>query len=224
MRVFAAPFKGTAPNASVLLGVELRRPRSDARRRTARSSCRYMAVDAQGQDRAAARPTALTTEPAGPRPRRASSRPGFRMLNRMDLPPGRYQLRVAAHDSGGGDVGLGDLRPRRAGLREGAVQHERAGPDLARRRRDADGASRTSQLKDGAAGAADRARAASRRTTSSRSSPRSTTTQARRRTRSTSRPRCRPTTARCCSRPRRSATRASCRGRRAATATRRGFR
>ncbi len=30
---------------------------------------------------------------------------GFRMLNRMELPPGRYQLRVAAHDSGGGAVG-----------------------------------------------------------------------------------------------------------------------
>jgi hypothetical protein len=26
---------------------------------------------------------------------------GFRMLNRMDLPPGRYQLHVAAHDLGG---------------------------------------------------------------------------------------------------------------------------
>jgi len=30
---------------------------------------------------------------------------GVRMLNRIDLPPGRYQLRFAAHDSGGGAVG-----------------------------------------------------------------------------------------------------------------------
>ena len=29
----------------------------------------------------------------------------LRMLNRFDLPPGRYQLRVAAHDSAGGNVG-----------------------------------------------------------------------------------------------------------------------
>jgi len=30
---------------------------------------------------------------------------GLRVLNRLDLPPGKYQLRVAAHDSGGGNVG-----------------------------------------------------------------------------------------------------------------------
>ncbi len=27
------------------------------------------------------------------------------MLNRLDLPPGKYQLRIAAHDSAGGNVG-----------------------------------------------------------------------------------------------------------------------
>src|SRR5204863_8382645 len=30
---------------------------------------------------------------------------GLRMLTRLDLPSGRYQLRVAAHDSAGGTVG-----------------------------------------------------------------------------------------------------------------------
>jgi hypothetical protein len=30
---------------------------------------------------------------------------GLRVLNRLDLPPGKYQLRVAAHDTGGGNVG-----------------------------------------------------------------------------------------------------------------------
>jgi len=30
---------------------------------------------------------------------------GLRLLNRLDVPPGRYQLRVAAHDSTGGNVG-----------------------------------------------------------------------------------------------------------------------
>src|SRR5207247_9830168 len=30
---------------------------------------------------------------------------GVRMLSRIDLPPGRYQLRVAAHDGGGGSIG-----------------------------------------------------------------------------------------------------------------------
>ena len=27
---------------------------------------------------------------------------GFRLVNRLDLPPGRYQIRVAAHDGGVG--------------------------------------------------------------------------------------------------------------------------
>ena len=30
---------------------------------------------------------------------------GLRLLNRVELPPGRYQVRFAAHDSGGGNVG-----------------------------------------------------------------------------------------------------------------------
>ncbi len=30
---------------------------------------------------------------------------GLRLLNRVELPPGRYQIRFAAHDSGGGSVG-----------------------------------------------------------------------------------------------------------------------
>jgi hypothetical protein len=33
------------------------------------------------------------------------ARSGLRMLNRFDVPPGRYQLRIAAHDSSGGNVG-----------------------------------------------------------------------------------------------------------------------
>jgi len=30
---------------------------------------------------------------------------GLRVFNRMELPPGRYEMRVAAHDQGGGNVG-----------------------------------------------------------------------------------------------------------------------
>jgi hypothetical protein len=30
---------------------------------------------------------------------------GIRLLNRVDLPPGRYQLRFAAHDTNGGNIG-----------------------------------------------------------------------------------------------------------------------
>src|SRR5215831_18422410 len=69
MKVFAAPFKGTAPNASVFVGIELR-----------------------GRD--------LTTAANG-----RVEQNGIRLLDRMNIAPGRYQLRVAAHDTGSGSVG-----------------------------------------------------------------------------------------------------------------------
>src|SRR5256885_7238108 len=40
-----------------------------------------------------------------PEPRARIEQTGLRMLNRLDLPPGKYQLRVAAHDANGGNVG-----------------------------------------------------------------------------------------------------------------------
>jgi VWFA-related protein len=102
LRVFAAPFKGTAPNASILLGVELR-GRDLRMEDSDRVAVTYAAIDAEGQVRAGS--TDSISMALRPDVKRRVADTGLRLLNRLDLPPGRYQLRVAAHDRGGGVVG-----------------------------------------------------------------------------------------------------------------------
>jgi VWFA-related protein len=102
MKVFASPFKGSAANASVVLGVEVRG--RDLRLNTSdKLAVTYAAVDAKGKVRNGSTDTVALTLKPETRDRVAAS--GLRLLSRVDLPPGRYQLRVAAHDSGGGAVG-----------------------------------------------------------------------------------------------------------------------
>lgn len=102
MRVFATPFKGTAPNASVLLGVELNgRDLSLVQGGTVELT--YLAVDAKGNTRDG-RSDNVTLN-LRPESRARVEETGFRMLNRLDLPPGRYTLRVVARDTSGGRVG-----------------------------------------------------------------------------------------------------------------------
>ena len=102
MRVFATPFKGTAPNASVLVGVEMRG--KDLRLNTGdKIALTYMAMDTDGKVRDGKTDVLTMNLQAGTKTRVGET--AFRMLNRLDLPPGRYQLRVAAHDEGGGSVG-----------------------------------------------------------------------------------------------------------------------
>jgi VWFA-related protein len=102
MRVFASPFKGSATNASVVLGVEVRG--RDLRLNTSdKLAVTYAAVDAKGKIRNGSTDTVALTLKPETRERVVAS--GLRLLSRIDLPPGRYQLRVAAHDSGGGAVG-----------------------------------------------------------------------------------------------------------------------
>jgi hypothetical protein len=102
MKVFASPFKGSAANASVVLGVEVRG--RDLRLNTSdKLAVTYAAVDAKGKIRNGSTDTVAMTLKPDTRDRVAAS--GLRLLSRIELPPGRYQLRVAAHDSGGGAVG-----------------------------------------------------------------------------------------------------------------------
>ncbi len=102
MHVFAAPFKGTAPNASVLLGVEMRgrdlKPAANDKLELS-----YMAIDAQGKVRGGN--TDAVTLNLKPETKARVEQTGIRLLNRVDLPPGRYQLRFAAHDTNGGNIG-----------------------------------------------------------------------------------------------------------------------
>ena len=103
MRVFAAPFKGTLPNASVLMGVELRG--RDLKLSQAGSiQVSYMAIDTSGKVKAG-NTDSLTIGNLRAATKERIEETGMRVLNRFELPPGRYQLRVAAHDAAGGNVG-----------------------------------------------------------------------------------------------------------------------
>ena len=102
MRVFAAPFKGTAPNASVLFGVEMS-GRDLSLDNGAKIEVAYFAVDASGKTRGGRSDT--ITLNLRPESRARVEENGLRFLNRLDLPPGRYTLRVAVRDVTGGNVG-----------------------------------------------------------------------------------------------------------------------
>ncbi len=102
MRVFAAPFKGTAPAASVVLGIELR-GRDLALKPNERVELSYVAVDASGRIRGG--DTDYLTLALPPDTKARVEQNGLRILNRLELPPGRYQFRVAARNSSTGAIG-----------------------------------------------------------------------------------------------------------------------
>jgi len=102
MKVFAAPFKGVAPNASVLLGAELRgRDLSTAANSKVEFS--FFAMDAKGKLKASTHGT--VTLNLKPETKARVEQTGIRVLKRLDLPAGRYEVRVAAHDPTGGSTG-----------------------------------------------------------------------------------------------------------------------
>ena len=102
MRVFAAPFKGAAPNASVLFGVEMS-GQDLSLDSGAKVEIAYFAVDAAGKTKAGK--TETVTLNLRPESRARVAESGLRFMGRMDLPPGRYTLRVATRDVTGGKVG-----------------------------------------------------------------------------------------------------------------------
>jgi VWFA-related protein len=114
MHVFAAPFKGVAPNASVLFGVEMR-GRDLQLSQNAKLLLSYIAIDQNGKVRGG-NTDSLAMPTLKPDTKARIEQTGLRMLTRLDLPPGKYQLRVAAHDTNGGNVG--------------SVQYDLAVPDF----------------------------------------------------------------------------------------------
>jgi VWFA-related protein len=102
MKVFASPFKGTAPNASVLLGVELR-GRDLIAAANGRIELAYWAVDSKGKMKASQKES--ITLNLKPETKSRVEQTGLRVLSRMEVPPGTYQLRVAARDTTGGALG-----------------------------------------------------------------------------------------------------------------------
>ncbi len=96
MRMFAAPFKGQQPNASVVVGIELN-GRQLSLGTNSKVDISMMAVDNKGKV-FGARNDGLTLN-LRPESKARVEQTGVRVINRIDLPVGRYQLRAAARDS-----------------------------------------------------------------------------------------------------------------------------
>ena len=122
LKVFAAPFKGSAPNASVVLGVEIR-GRDLRLNPSDKLVVTYTAVDAKGKIRTGSTNTVALTLKPETRARVAAT--GLRLLNRVDLPPGRYQLRDRRPRHRWRRRRIGFLRSRCSRLREDAVFDQR---------------------------------------------------------------------------------------------------
>ena len=103
MRLSFAPFMGPAPNASVLITEDLR-GRDLKLGSPGTLELSYAAVDAAGTVRAGSNDRLQLTA-LKPETKAQIAESGLRVFNRMTLAPGRYTVRVAAHDQSGGAVG-----------------------------------------------------------------------------------------------------------------------
>ena len=107
LRLFAAAFKGTGSNASLFLALEIDGTSLKFEEREGRFNEKIevsiVAADqrarVQGGDR---QEFDLKLQPAT---RERISRTGVRMLSRLELPPGRYQIHVGAHEASGRTIG-----------------------------------------------------------------------------------------------------------------------
>ena len=101
MSVTAAPYKGTAPNATVALAIELAGSDFTFVEKDGtfndRLEVSFIASDANGKTFPGDRHAVDLTMKPDTHARLKDK--GFRVVSEMNLPPGRYQLRVAAADS-----------------------------------------------------------------------------------------------------------------------------
>jgi VWFA-related protein len=102
LSVFAAPFRGQGGKASLLLGTEVR-GRDLGLDGGGKLEISYVAVDTGGDIKGGN--TETMTLALRPETRTQVEQSGLRLLSRLDLPPGRYQIRVAGQDHGNGRVG-----------------------------------------------------------------------------------------------------------------------
>ena len=107
MRVFAGAFKGTAPNASVAIAVEVQatgfKYTDKGGAATDVLEVTFTPIDQRGVLRPGKKSRATLT--LKPEMLEAANARGVRVLSAVDMPPGRYQIRVAASEEGAGLIG-----------------------------------------------------------------------------------------------------------------------
>jgi VWFA-related protein len=107
LRVFAAPFKGTPPNTAVAVTIEAAGNDFGFEQKDGKFVTDFevstIAIDAQGKIRGGDR--SVVNFALKPENRERFMQTGVRVSTRLQVPPGRYQLRVATRESGTGRVG-----------------------------------------------------------------------------------------------------------------------
>jgi VWFA-related protein len=107
MQLFAAPYRGEAPNASIAIALEMGTQGFSFDDANGTSNDRVevtmTAVDVEGKQRATVNHTVSLAIKPETMPRLRER--GVRLLSQVDLPPGRYQLRAAAAEAGGQKTG-----------------------------------------------------------------------------------------------------------------------
>ncbi len=103
LSVFAVPFRaGSGKAASVLIGTEVA-GRELSLAETGQLEVSSLAVDAKGEVRGGS--TETVSFALRPQSKERIRGTGLRVFSRFPLPPGRHQLRVAAHDAGNDRTG-----------------------------------------------------------------------------------------------------------------------
>ena len=107
LSVFAAPFKGTAPNTAVAVTIEAAGNDFGFEEKDGKFYTDYevstIAIDQLGKIRGGDR--SVVNFAIKPENRQRFAQTGVRVSTRLQLPPGRYQLRVAARESATGRLG-----------------------------------------------------------------------------------------------------------------------
>jgi VWFA-related protein len=104
MRVFATSFKGDGKNTSAVIVAEISGDSLKFRERDGLflDAIDFSAVAVDGTGMIAQADNGTVSLTVNPEVRQRIAQAGVRFLSRISLPPARYQLRIAAHESSGG--------------------------------------------------------------------------------------------------------------------------
>jgi VWFA-related protein len=107
MRVFAAPLRGAGDKGSVLIALEIDGPALKFQERNGRfvESLEVSIVAADQRARVQGGDHQTFNLNLVPETHARVSRTGVRLLSQLELPPGRYQIRVGAHETTGQAIG-----------------------------------------------------------------------------------------------------------------------